>query len=308
MRSRALVILLLLASLSISQASFELLLVADGTSQCVRRFDGDTGIALGTFGATDLISPRAITVNQSLGHAYVSDLSQNKIFTYDFHTGEYIREFSGLGAVYSLSMTSTGDLLMASDSGVAQRLNATTGAVLTTYALPSLATGSASIVQSSSGNIHIAHQGNDRVTTYSLTGTILGSSAIAPVTLSSVGSGALRNNIGMAVDWNGRIIRYNATTNPTFLTSFELASAFNVPRGMAFGHGSRMYVVGSEVTTGNAIIRAMDADTGTIRGRIGSMPASSSAYYSIATVVAPEPGSLCALAGFVGVMLSRRKR
>lgn len=284
-------------------------MVADYNNHLIRRFDGDTGVALGTFGSRDLLNPTAITVNAVLGHAYVYDQIQGKIFTYNYHTGEYVRELSAASEVYTLSVTSNGDLLEASDTGNAFRIDHLTGALLSTYVRPNTATGSSSIIQVANGNIHVAHQGSNTISTYSLTGTLLGTSAPVSGSIASASSSAIFGTTGMLVDWTGkRVVRYTSANTPIPITPFDVSGQFVQPRGLAMGHGSRLYVVGTNPGSTLEQIVSYDASTGLARSTFGTSPSTSSLYSSIAIVNAPEPGSLVVLGAMSLAAVVRKRR
>jgi hypothetical protein len=82
-----------LGALTISHASFEMLLVADdgngtGGTAKVHRVDGATGAYLGSFGGGLLQSARGISIDQSTGRAYVTETGGG-IHVFDYNTGLY---------------------------------------------------------------------------------------------------------------------------------------------------------------------------------------------------------------------------
>jgi hypothetical protein len=73
---------------SASFASFDLILVTDTTKNCVHRYDGDTGLYLGSFGQSFLRSPKAISLDQANNRVFVEGL--DGISAFNYNTGQHL--------------------------------------------------------------------------------------------------------------------------------------------------------------------------------------------------------------------------
>lgn len=299
-----------LAAIFAGQAfgSYELLYVVDRdtTGNRIHRFDGDTGAYLGGFGV-DLTntSPNGIAIN-SKGEVFAVDT--NKIFVYDGSTGGLIREFAkpGVSDYSSLSMTSTGDLLVANLGGNGYRVSAVNGAVLSTYTRPGGGLGVAGLFQGPGGQIFGAISGINKVQRYQLNGTADTLSGVTD-SLLDCEYGTVSGNIGyLATGTAKKVVRFDMSTSPaTILSSFSMLATEFALTGLAAGHGNRMFMSVFK-SGGGGYIQRFDKTDGTLRGAFGSTILSRPT--NMVCVVAPEPASLLVLGAAIGCLCLRRLR
>ncbi len=291
-----------------SRASFELVMAVEyaGSASAgrVHRFDGDTGADLGWFGGSELRAPLSISINQSLGRAYVYTYG-GQIWTYNYNTGAYINNFSagstGLGTV---SVASDGNLLVGSSTSL-RKINANTGSTMVTYKMYPFeapyvtgmgADGNVYVVDSNSSGLNWLLQYNPAG------GEYVNYYGPDPLLKSVVGQiASVGNSIACAVGTTKRLMMWDMSLNRTLNLDLSATLGTEVD-GVAYGHGARMYVSGLNAS-GGSIVR-YNRSSGEIVPFVSS---TSYNYVSLATVVAPEPTSIAGL-GLAVLLLGRRRR
>ncbi len=303
--------ILVLAAFAVAASSFgsyELLYVVDRatTGTKVHRFDGDTGTYFGSFGADLSSVANGIAIN-SADEVFVSD--SQKIFVYQGSTGSLIREFSLTSVIglMNLSLTSTGDLLVADFNGKGFRVNATTGAILATYTPPAGTSGVSALFQGPTGHIFAAIRNLNKIQRYQLNGTLDSLSGVTD-SLGDASYGTKSGSIGYCATGAGKkIVSFDMSGNPaTILPSVDVSgfTAFGIT-GLAVGHGNRMYAsVWSSSSTG--FIQRFEKGTGFTRGSFGSSILKNPV--NMASVVAPEPTSFAIFGMAVAALVATRRK
>lgn len=162
-------------------ASYELVLATDLVSNSVRRFDGNTGIPLGSFGAGQVSSPAGIYADGSTGLAYVGNFFGG-ISVFDYSTGEFVNSFAGTPSTIRgiRPCTAAGFagqvFITAAGSAVRGTLTTTGFTSLATYAGVTL--NGNGVVQLANGNVVAGDYGVLRI--FSPTGTQLSVSTLLP--------------------------------------------------------------------------------------------------------------------------------
>lgn len=301
--NRFLLLAFCLGASQAASASFELALI--GTSKGINRVDGDTFASLGKFGTT-VIGGDVVSLAIDKGRNTVYALSQNTtkgresvdIFALNYNTGEFISSIrlgSSGSSGRSITVDEFGRVWVASGFGLTRYLPQNNWAV------------SASIA----GNFYGVGTAASRVVFYdgSVLRTYLEPSAGIFQNLGSVAlSGAAStSNINMR-DGTGLIVsgttaaRFNIDSGaPTIL---QFYGAPGTKKGLAFGHGNKLLGTYQDtVTPTNGGIYTQDGTSGTLYTE-----ALTGYYGPIATVVAPEPGTLLAASAGVLALVSRRRR
>lgn len=284
-----------------AQASFELLLVSDSTNDCIHRFDGSTGTYLGKFGSLMLAQPTTLALDVSNNLVYVADLTRQRVFAFNYNTGAYVNDFAFIAglAPYSMFVAHDGTIVIGNDLGSAYRVNSS-GVLMNTYSRAS--SSAASVAQGQNNELFIAWDGpTDQIQRFTLGGALLGTSSVSSNSYSFIGGGRITGTVGLLPDWGSTsVFRYSADNSLAHLSSWAYSS-FNSVRGVAFGHGNVMYVIGT--TGAGSNVQVANATTGAGYGLFNELPSSS--FTGLAVVVAPEPGALPAmLTG--AILLSRR--
>jgi hypothetical protein len=289
--------------------SFDLVLVTDQGSKNVKRFDGTTGAYLGAFGSGFFTNPQGITIQGGIAH--VMDVVSNsaRIRKFNFSTGEYL----GSVSVQSWSFSAGGSNLIigtdnnyyitASGQGGTTRTSMTTGVQVATR----LATVERGIAQGQDGRIYV-NAIDSRL--YSDIGGFSGfgswgSNVAAPINdpYQMVLVGGTR--LASANAGNDSVTSF--TTGGSSLASFSVDSLLDDPRALGLGHNNVLYAGGfvAGSTTNGQIVR-LDAFTGDNLGVFGSGILQNP--HSMAVQMAPEPGTMIAIAAGIGLLAKRRRR
>ncbi len=292
-----------------SQASFEMVLAVDFTNSLVRRFDGETGASFGTFGGGRMSRASAITINQSLGHAYVYDRQAGRIFTFNYNTGEYLNDFSVAAKPFGwISTASNGDILLGSSEssfGPSILSRYTNTGTFVSFWQTYSGQASFGLAEGSDGGIYTIDGNGKFALRYASTSGGSYTDFLGNSQFSSNG-GEVRahgNRIYAATGSSGKVVSFTAgtlTIGPTYSFNLQLGSELD---GLGFGHGNTMYVCGMDASANGKVIRySLSTGVSTV---IASVPGTT--LSSMAVVVAPEPSSLLAF-GIAGVALMRRRR
>lgn len=294
-----------------SQASYELLMAVDFGAQTVRRFDGVTGAQLGSFGKGYLRTATSIAINSSINEAYVLDRSGgNRIYAFNYNTGEYLRDFSVGGYTYgNVSLASNGDLLMGSTnnsgSSALQRFSKT-GSLISTY-LTYGGQNSNNFVTASDGAMYAVDYNGSYLLRYATPGasytTFLGNSNFAGYRGQMVSSGSLGYSLNF---YTPQITPLTLSSTLAVGTTVTLAAYFSFLDGATFGHGNILYIAGSN-STGYPTILRYNTATNTVLNTVFTDTATGE-FAAMACVVAPEPSSLIGLGLGAGFLLMLRRR
>lgn len=286
-----------------ASASFELVLI--GTNKGINRVDGDTFASLGKFGTTviggDVIS---LAIDKSRNTVYA--LSQNTtkgresldIFALNYNTGEFISSLR-LGNTptsgRSVTVDEFGRVWVASGFGLTRYLPQNNWAV------------SASIA----GSFYGVGTASSRVVAYD--GTVLRSylepsagvfQNLGSVALSGAASTSninMRNGIGLIVSGT-TAARFDINSGAPSILQFYGAPGNK--KGLAFGHANKLIGTYQDTfTTTTGGVYTLDENSGTLYTE-----ALTGYFGPVATVVAPEPGTLLAASAGVLALVSRRRR
>ena len=116
----------------LSNASFELMLVADFNGRKIDRYDATTGTYLGSFGYGYVSSPTDVEVDQTTGLAYVVDPFSSSIKVFNYNTGEQVRSWSTGTQNFFITRLSSGNILASMYGNQSSRLYAPSGALIRT--------------------------------------------------------------------------------------------------------------------------------------------------------------------------------
>jgi DNA-binding beta-propeller fold protein YncE len=285
-----------------ASASYELVMVVDSTaaSPSIRRYDGNTGAFLGSFGLGYFRDPDQIAVNPSTGEAFVTDLARGSISRFKYSTGEYVSEItvSGLTSGGAIAMMPGGDFVIGGGSTV--RKFSPSGTLLGSFFMPAAVFA---LGVDSTSRIHAADvSGNYRRTSSSLV-----PQASATLTSPVFGSMFVDGSTLYAADYdNDQIDRYTITTSGLTANASLFSGASDFPLGVAPGHAGRAYFAGGDPTTTTTAVLMRGSVQNGISDKIVSLP--SSDFRGVATVVAPEPASMLAITAGLTILMKRKKR
>lgn len=305
MGTRHLFIFALAASTVSAQASFEMTLLLNLGSNAVQRVDPENRMMLGSFGSNRLFNPSAITIDQANNEAYVlnayaSNPTTSRITVFNYNTGEFKREWNT-----GLNLSSVGDidyipgrgLYVPINTGI--RLYSEGGATLTSYAHPTLA------------NIYVveASQSFDEVYGYGLTGSYgrwnqtTGAFLQSHTGIASHRGYEARPDQEFALGGAGQniILHSFASLSTNAVSTGTIVNSVNA---ISYGHGDTVYA-GCFGVSGQSVILTYDTN----RNRLAdpwTLP-SGNGIVSMATVVAPEPGTLIASAVGIAALLRKRR-
>lgn len=291
---------------ALSHASYELMLVCDNADRVIHRVDPVSGAYLGSFGKGFLSFATHVAVNPANGLAYVYDSGNNKVLTFDYSTGLYRSSFSTAGLVTLngsfgyLSVASNGDVLLGVSYGGGFRLNAS-GAVIAQYGVPAGGTGLTKVIQGADGAIYGVDWIGKRVARYNFAGG-------APTSYSSANQAywdlAAFGSLGLGLSETA-VTKLNMNAGMASISSQPLTQfGLNAAQALARGHGN-MSFVGGWTGSGYRIVKF----DGTDYQNWGYIEHSAIKNITgIATVVAPEPGTMIALSLGVAVLARRRRR
>jgi hypothetical protein len=307
MRTVAAVLCLSLVGIpAISMASFEMALITDSTKGVVHRYDLDTGAYLGSFGNGDLVGTQAIAIDQSRQWAFVgTGTTAGGIGIYNYNTGELIASSDqvagtspdmAFNGIYGLLAGQTGNSMtrlpdVPFPGGVAN------------YVAPSPITG---VGIDSSGNVF----GYAASTNVIYRWAPLGGAVTGSALLSGGGSGIAVKGDRILQVGNDLTVRNINAANFGTSTGFTPSTVFTQGIDVDFGHAGTAWALGiSGGTPRLQRYRLNSGGLGPFYDAFG-LPRSLSQVTTatgLAIVVAPEPGTMFALAAGLGVLAKRRR-
>lgn len=314
MRLRSLVCCVLLGSVAgTCFASFDLLLMVDAGTGVVHRYDGDTGNYLGNFGNGDLVGSTGITINQSLGLAFVAGGTTAPGYTiYNYNTGTFIGRNDYVTGVKTLAVMGSTGLVMANNTPTVTRVGSfgISGTTSTwTSANPEILSH---IGVDSTSDIVSYSTETGRMNRWGSTPSGTPESTVLDNSYIGTTGSAMNGTTMLSIRANGVAITKNtqslsaansegtAPANPwTSSIDIQLGHA-----GYAFGLGRL-----SGQTRLQRYIRA-NGGTSTIYNPFGASRTLTnvSNITGLAVVVAPEPGGLLAMVGGFALISRRRKQ
>jgi DNA-binding beta-propeller fold protein YncE len=289
---------------SAAQATFELVLAADETNGIVRRYDGDTGASLGSFGKGHFISPEHIAIDAATGIAYVTDKARRSVSKFNYSTGAFLDEFfiatSGLTTTsMPIRLMNDGNVLVGRDSSLF-KLNKDTG---TTTGFIGLQNSVLGLAVDSTNTSYVFLSGGG----YRKLNSAFGVLVSAPGTDTATGVGAfVGSELIMPMGPINSIRRMNANVAgyPTTLSTMFSGLVIS-PEAVANGHGKRIYFTSLDAPNSQTILRRSTSPV-EIASQVLTIP--SVGINGIATVVAPEPGTLLALGAGIGIFVKRKRK
>lgn len=280
-----------------SEASYELLLVADYGTDSVHRFDAVTGAYFGSFGAGMMADPAHIAVDKAQGVAYVTNYQLGTVQKWNYSSGTLLGEW-GAAMPWGIAMRHDGNLLVGTGNGA--RVYAPSGQLLSQWASGSAAYG----VGFDGSNYYVGLSGSVRK--YSTAGIQVGSIATG---LTHWYGMTFRDGVayGGGYGLNGQFGRFDTAsmTGYAVQTVGPLAGSAHI-EGYALSHGMTMYMVGrNAANTAQGLITRWHLGANASLSTFGSNVIQSPA--GMAIVLAPEPATLLALGAGLVVLRRRRK-
>lgn len=285
-----------------------MLLVSDNTDDVVHRFNPTTGQSLGTIGAGLLVNPLGVTVDLVTNRAFILD-GGFSVVVLDYSTGTFVRSFNVTSGASYMNRNSDGTLNFTYLATNRIERRTASGNLLQTYTN----TSGQTIKQGIRLNDGFFYTGNlttvagARVQRFDYnSGTLLSTHPWASERMELMpGNGAF--NVWTNIPGTNAVLEYN-----TFLagpTSFQQTTSTFLTNaiGTAVGHSGICYAVGQKVgSPGVGIIQRYDANVNQLRGVFGDGLLNTPT--GMAIVVAPEPGSLAAIAVGLAALATRRRK
>lgn len=283
-------------------ASFEMILALD-QSNSVLRLDPENRVQLGRFGAGRLLNATAIALDQSANEAFILNQygnGQSRITVMNYNTGEFRREWA-IGAlpnlIFDLEFVPGLGLLVPGGNSV--RLYQTNGGLVRTYTSAGADIRAVSFgyqfqevhghVSSGIGSVWIA-----------ATGGFVGSFP-SPANIRGISSRpGLSQSIAIAGTQDLRLFNFGSLLYGGPQNFNQMSSYWST----AYGHDNTAYIGGLSNVGGGAI---MTFDTQMNRLSDPWQITGAGTIVSMATVVAPEPGTMIALGAGVLALLRRRR-
>lgn len=292
-----------------SFASFELLNVLDRTDKVVYRYDAESGVYLGSFGAGYIQDPLSMALDQNTQTAYVL---QNRtvggtfdyITKFNYNTGAYLGTIqlqvataSGIGLLNDGRVMAgfyAGDVSLINSSG--NETNWVSAGVAGASAFYGLAQDGYGKLYALNANGVIYGWSNP----FAINGAAAGFSLGGTSAVQSRGQVSALNDRIVAANLTALIYAQTAPGGGFFMTSSVITGLVN--KGTAIGHNNMMYVSGPNGGTG--WVQRYD-QWGNFSGSFGSAQLKDPVAMGI--VVAPEPGTMVALGAGIVVFLRRRR-
>lgn len=313
------IVLVIVALTSAAHASFEMMLAGDEFGR-IHRYDPQNGVYLGNFGNFQIGSVSSIVADSTTNTAFAYDGST--VHRMNYNTGAYLGGFNRNGTT-SFDLMSNGNLLV-STANTFQILDPISGAVI-----QSVSTGLAAVykaIELSDGSINVLGY-NFGATDYQFFMLRYASPTASPsfeslglISYSSPNS--IPNGYGeylgtSTVSWSlqsdnfapANLRRYDASGTST-LVNASLSGQF-MANSSGMTHTGSLVTFGSRGTTGNYAHHLNYLVPG---NNNVWQTSSNAAFYSagqirsVAVVIAPEPGTMLALAGSSLVVFLRKRR
>lgn len=295
--------------LSVSSfASFELALISDNTTKTIHRYDVDSGVYLGSFGANRLTGTvGSVCIDQSINAAYVADGSSIKKF--DYNTGEYLGFMTVTGPIRQMNLANDGRLIVANTAAGAGPNIYTFGSTTpTTTPGYNTTTIVAAGIQSQNGGY------NDLLNDTSIY-RLVGRSNPANIPTSYVAGGS-----ATGVDMAGRNNRLSyvfsggwftwgiaSTTAAGGVVGLSFASAPTLTAGYSLTGTSFGHVDAYAVATNGTASQMGFFDIANFNVTVRNLPSQIQNARDVAVVVAPEPASMLALGSGIALLIRRRR-
>ena len=312
---RPIVLLALMGSLSTAAlASFEMLLVADNganttATRRIHRFDPDTGVYLGAFGnfSTDI---KSMTIRQARNEAIVT--AGANIFVFDYNTGALKQDFSS--TTFTDIAFSQDDNYFFGVTGGSVIWRTTTAAMdagsfsISAFVSEGATVQITSIATTSAGLLITGQNRGGSPFEYSYNGVSGGVGTLSTTYTAGVTFGAAENLPGggaiQAYSFGGvgRAVRYSSggfSGGANFA-----ASGIGTATAVAAAHTGGFIVGIDAVTPTQGLITRFTSPGAEMQSFGGSVLRKPVA---MASVLAPEPGTMIALGAGVVALLRRRK-
>lgn len=321
MRRGHLVLLCALALPSASFASFELGLVLTATE--VYRYDVETASYLGKFGTGRINGARKLAINQSDGTAHVLSYSSNsgsRISVFNYSTGSLLRSvnLAAPSNYTNLSFDNSGNYIL---SGLYNETSEIARYTSAGTFLGALAAPSATLqtfydgVQTPNGDFYGVVQN----TTTTLGNRLYrwNSSGLAPTLVDTITTTSSLPYFNLDLLGN-KIIAQNGVNVPSRVYTAGVSGSTGVSGNWSYPFGTSGAIGGAWTHTGYMILWDSSASP---NHELIFWDEASRTYYPYVTldnsptataldfdiVVAPEPGTMLALAGGLGLLAKRRR-
>lgn len=299
-----------LALAAISQASFELALVLDrGTTgfrpSTVKRYDADTGTFLGSFGSFSN-TVDSIAIQPGTNIAFVRD--NTEVHRYNFNTGEFLGSFQSFGLVGQMAFGPDGRLYIPDGLSDIPAFNPATGIAVgaffnSTYgSTQARSIGFDSVDQKMYGISSSFNFGYR----FSIGGVFEGATGdgAIPGPHTDVAGQITRAGGGNVIVFGTGTGQARVLTSGSFTTGpLDAGLILTTSYAVAPAHQG-FFVGGSAVGGGGRVLRYNNFGTPIAQFGQGTL----NNPVSMATVLAPEPGTMAALGLGLAVLLRRRRR
>ena len=289
-------------------ASFELAILTDANTG-FHRFDAETGIYLGVFGAGRSNGVLATWANQSTSRFYA--MSWSGIQAFDYSTGDYLGYMNYAASTGYATNDTNGDFISVQGSNIVTRY-ALTGAD-STYTLP---TGTAArwISRNTDGKWYVGDSANGGRILRSTTTTLASSWSVVATGLAAAISPTAQNAVAAptpgAPNFEHMIITHDTTSSRYFAFNssynFWVEGTFGLStttrNGIARGHFGQYHL--GLISAGISQVRNFnDAGFSATTWTTDRVPNPT----ALTVVLAPEPGTIAAFGLGLAALWRKRK-
>lgn len=287
-------------------ASFDLLLVADSSQNCIHRYDGDTGVYLGQFGQQYLQGVIATTIDSVTSTLWVA--TSTGLYEFNYNTGALLTLNQALFNFGEVESTPAGGLIRtfsgASTVGASHIPNPRSSSNATAL-FSGTETYTAVGVDSTGDAYAVGRTFGTMVRWNQLTNAT--ETALSSTSLVGSRGGDIRANQLLVMSDDGLLDWVNTQTNG--ISIGNSAGSISAGQDAAWGHNNTAWGLGTNAggaavaqlyaqgTNGNGSFNA--AGSGLVLSQVTTPK-------SISVVLAPEPGTWAALSA--GALLLRRRR
>ncbi len=304
------ILMISLATVAAAQASFDLVFVLDVTARKIHRLDGDSGVYLGAFDVNS--NSVSMAVDSGTGRVYVAEGGLG-FAVYNGYTGALVGA-NWNPIPYNASYGFSNNLLYGQNNVIYSCADPSVNPFAPFTVFANVANGTAggtsmTALSRVGDTLHALDNNNKRIVRLNLnTPSSQSFVAMSPgITYSN--RLAVDGDMAYSLSSAGVIYHTNLTSGVSGTTILSLTNpgvGFASVKGIAAGHLGTQYLVGT-TATGNQIMRTNRNAAGVLFSRREYNVPGLASTNDVAVLVAPEPGTMVALAGGVAVLLRRRR-
>ncbi len=303
---KTIVISLLVTLAASSQASFEMMLLADNTNGVIHRYDPVNHIYLGSFGRGSIGTVTSLSLDQANSRVFVK--YSNIIAAFDYNTGTQLFMGNVNASGPSVYRSNYSDFITAS------------GTQLFRTSLFGNSFGLANIYLAGVSSTNLTSDGFTTFITLPATGQMIAVNGAVTGAITQT-SGANPNLVGdtvsgMMISESGGLVFANSQTDKQYNAWNKVAanslitgniSTLITTTAITRAHGIQGYFLGT-TTTGTGLQKFYEDYSNYGTYAQVALPSSIGSINHAVTILTPEPGSMIAIAVGLATLAKRRKK